>query len=305
MSKMSETLKVSLPGLDLKNPIMPASGCFQYGKRFAKLFDLSELGAIIVKAATLEPRVGNPNPRVVRVTEGLLNSVGLKNPGLDHILADELPFLEQFDVPIIANVAGSEIADYVETAKRISQAPNVQALELNISCPNVKEGGMVFGTNPESARRLTSAVKEVSAVPVYVKLSPNVTSIVEMARSVSDIADGITMINTFVGLQLDKKGRPELGNKIGGVSGRAIKPIALNMAYEVRQALPDIPLIAMGGIATVDDVLDYISVGTDAVAVGTENFNNPYICKELIADLEQEVAKRKLNHLHDLKGRAL
>ncbi|HJE19209.1 dihydroorotate dehydrogenase [Aliicoccus persicus] len=297
-------LAVNIPGLSLKNPIMPASGCFSFGQEFSELYDLSRLGAIMIKAATHQPRLGNPTPRVAETASGMLNAIGLQNPGVDHIIEHELKFLEKFDVPIIANVAGTAIEDYTEVAEKISQAPNVHALELNISCPNVKEGGIQFGTNVESAVRLTESVKRVSKVPVYVKLSPNVTNIVEIAQGVGEIADGLTMINTLVGMRLDKNGKPLIANKTGGLSGPAIKPVALNMIYQVRQAMPDIPIIGMGGISTVDDVLDYISVGCDAVAVGTANFTDPYVCPTLIDALDARVATMGLSHIHDIKGRA-
>lgn len=301
---MTDKLHIQLPGLDLKNPIMPASGCFSFGEEFSHLYNLSDLGAIMIKAATDELRPGNKTPRVAETSSGMLNAIGLQNPGVDYIIEHELKFLEQFDVPVIANVAGTKIEDYVEVAKKISAAPNVSALELNISCPNVKEGGIQFGTDPETAYRLTAAVKEVSLKPVYVKLSPNVTSIAEMAKSVAKAADGITMINTLIGMRLDNQGRPILANTTGGLSGPAIKPVALNMVYQVRQALPDIPIIGMGGIASVDDVLDFISVGADAVAIGTMNFTNPYICRELIDQLGKKTEEMNLNHIHDIKGRA-
>lgn len=297
-------LAVNIPGLSLKNPIMPASGCFSFGQEFSELYDLNKLGAIMIKAATHEPRLGNPTPRVAETASGMLNAIGLQNPGVDHIIEHELKFLEQFDVPIIANVAGTAIEDYTEVAEKISQAPNVHALELNISCPNVKEGGIQFGTNVESAVRLTESVKRVSKVPVYVKLSPNVTNIVEIAQGVCEIADGLTMINTLVGMRLDKNGKPLIANKTGGLSGPAIKPVALNMIYQVRQAMPDIPIIGMGGISTVDDVLDYISVGCDAVAVGTANFTDPYVCPTIIDALDARMATMDLSHIHDIKGRA-
>ena len=299
-----EAMHISLPGLNLKNPVMPASGCFSFGQEFSRLYDLSQLGAIMIKAATHEARKGNPTPRVAETSSGMLNAIGLQNPGVDHILQHELKFLEQYDVPIIANVAGTEIDDYVMVADKISKANNVNALELNISCPNVKAGGIQFGTDPETARRLTAEVKEASDVPVYVKLSPNVTNIVEMAKSVGDIADGLTMINTLVGMRLDTTGRPILSNITGGLSGPAVKPVSLNMIYQVRQHMPDLPIIGMGGISTVDDILDYISVGADAVAVGTMNFTDPMICPTLIAGLEERLKDMGVAHIHDLKGRA-
>lgn len=302
MSK--NNMNISLPGLELKNPVMPASGCFSFGQEFSDFYDLNELGAIMIKATTLEERKGNATPRVAETSSGMLNAIGLQNPGLEHILNHELKFLEQFDTPIIANVAGYTIEDYVEVSKEISKSPVVKALELNISCPNVKEGGIQFGTDPEVAKELTKRVKEVSEVPVYVKLSPNVMSIVEMAEAVAEYADGITMINTLVGMRLDNSGKPILANLTGGLSGPAIKPVAINMVYQVRKALPKIPIIAMGGIATVDDIIDFISVGADAVAIGTMNFTDPMICPKLIKGLDEYLEKNKIVHLSDLKGRA-
>jgi len=296
-------LNISLPGLNLKNPIMPASGCFAFGKEFSQFYDLSELGAIMIKAATQFARYGNEAPRVAETASGMINAIGLQNPGVHHIMEHELKYLEQYDVPIIANVAGSTEEEYVYVAKHISQASNVHALELNISCPNVKEGGIQFGTVPEVAKELTRKVKAVSEVPVYVKLSPNVTNIVEMAKAIAEYADGITMINTLVGLRIDAKtGKPIISNVIGGLSGPAIKPVALRMVYEVSQHV-DIPIIAMGGVRTAQDVIDYISVGADAVAVGTANFENPTVCKDIIDELPTLLDKLGVEHITELKGR--
>lgn len=296
-------LNVTLPGLNLKNPIMPASGCFAFGKEFSQFYDLSELGSIMIKAATKEARYGNETPRVAETASGMINAIGLQNPGVHHIIEHELKYLEQFDVPIIANVAGSTEEEYVYVAEHISKSPNVHALELNISCPNVKEGGIQFGTVPEVASALTKKVKEVSSVPVYVKLSPNVTNIVEMAKAIAEYADGITMINTLVGLRVDEKtGKPIISNIVGGLSGPAIKPVALRMVYEVSQNI-DIPIIAMGGVRTAQDVIDYISVGADAVAVGTANFENPTVCKEIIDELPSLLDKLGVQHINELKGR--
>ncbi len=296
-------LNVSLPGLNLKNPIMPASGCFAFGKEFSQFYDLSELGAIMIKAATQYARYGNEAPRVAETASGMINAIGLQNPGVHNIMEHELKYLEQYDVPIIANVAGSTEEEYVYVAKHISQASNVHALELNISCPNVKEGGIQFGTVPEVAKELTRKVKAVSEVPVYVKLSPNVTNIVEMAKAIAEYADGITMINTLVGLRIDAKtGKPIISNVIGGLSGPAIKPVALRMVYEVSQHV-DIPIIAMGGVRTAQDVIDFISVGADAVAVGTANFENPTVCKDIIDELPTLLDKLGVEHITELKGR--
>ncbi|MFC6402554.1 dihydroorotate dehydrogenase [Mammaliicoccus sciuri] len=296
-------LNISLPGLNLKNPIMPASGCFAFGQEFSQFYDLSELGAIMIKAATQFARYGNEAPRVAETASGMINAIGLQNPGVHHIMEHELKYLEQYDVPIIANVAGSTEEEYVYVAKHISQASNVHALELNISCPNVKEGGIQFGTVPEVAKELTRKVKAVSEVPVYVKLSPNVTNIVEMAKAIAEYADGITMINTLVGLRIDAKtGKPIISNVIGGLSGPAIKPVALRMVYEVSQHV-DIPIIAMGGVRTAQDVIDFISVGADAVAVGTANFENPTVCKDIIDELPTLLDKLGVEHITELKGR--
>lgn len=298
-------LQIELPGLSLKNPIMPASGCFGFGKEFSQLYDLNQLGAIMIKATTLETRYGNPTPRVAETSSGMLNAIGLQNPGLEHVLANELPWLEQFDTPIIANVAGSETEDYVEVAKQISKAPNVHAIELNISCPNVKQGGITFGTVPEIAHDLTKKVKEVSAVPVYVKLSPNVSDIVTMAKAVEAAgADGLTMINTLMGMRLDlKTGKPILANKSGGLSGPAIKPVAIRMIYEVSQQV-NIPIIGMGGIESADDVIEYFYAGASAVAVGTLNFTNPFICPKIIDELPTKLDELKVEHISELVGRS-
>lgn len=298
-------LNVSLPGLELKNPIMPASGCFGFGEDFAKLYDLSILGSIMIKAATLEARRGNPTPRVAEVSSGMLNAIGLQNPGVDVIMEEKLPFLKQFNLPIIANVAGSSIEEYVEVARRISQHEVVSALELNISCPNVKEGGIAFGSDPKTAKKLTQLVKAVSRVPVYVKLSPNVTDIKAMAKAVEGGgADGITMINTLVGMRLDRKtGKPIIANKTGGLSGAAIKPVAIRMVYEVSQVV-NIPIIGMGGIYDEWDVIDFISAGASAVAIGTANFTNPYVCMDIIDNLEKALDELGVNHILELKGRA-
>lgn len=300
-----DKLSISLPGLDLKNPIMPASGCFGFGREYSQFYDLSLLGSIMVKATTLEQRMGNPVPRVAETSSGMLNAIGLQNPGLEKVISTELTWLEQFDLPVIANVAGSMTEDYVAVAEKISQSKNVKAIELNISCPNVKEGGIAFGIDPQTARELTEKVKAVSAVPVYVKLSPNVANITEMALAVENGgADGLTMINTLVGMRLDHKtGKPVIANKTGGLSGPAIKPVALRMVYEVSQ-VSSLPIIAMGGISSAWDVIDFISAGASAAAVGTANFVNPFVCKEIIEELPEILNELGAAHIHDLKGRA-
>ncbi|MDP4106446.1 MAG: dihydroorotate dehydrogenase [Bacillota bacterium] len=298
-------LNVELPGLKLKNPIMPASGCFGFGKEYSQFYDLSVLGAIMIKATTVEPRFGNPTPRVAETSAGMLNAIGLQNPGLDKVMSEELPRLENYDVPIIANVAGTTEEDYIEVARRISKAPNVHALELNISCPNVKKGGITFGTVPEIAKQLTYKVKQASDVPVYVKLSPNVTDIVEMAKAVeAGGADGLTMINTLVGMRLDlKTGRPILANRTGGLSGPAIKPVAIRMIYEVSQAV-NIPIIGMGGIESAADVVEFFYAGASAVAVGTANFVDPFVCPEIIDELPELLGKLGFEHITECQGRS-
>lgn len=298
-------LDIQLPGLDLKNPIMPASGCFGFGREYAELYDLSKLGAIMIKATTVEPRFGNPTPRVAETPAGMLNAIGLQNPGLDKVMAEELPFLQRFDVPIIANVAGTVVEDYVEVARRISTAPNVKALELNISCPNVKQGGITFGTDPVVARELVEQVKAVSEVPVYVKLSPNVTNIVEMAQAVEiGGADGITMINTLIGMRLDERtGKPVIKNITGGLSGPAVKPVAIRMVYEVYKAV-DIPIIGMGGVTCAQDVIDFMSVGASAVAVGTANFVDPFVCPKIIDELPAKLDELGVKHIKEIIGRS-
>lgn len=302
---MSERLRIQIPGLDLKNPVMPASGCFAFGLEYAHFYDLSRLGAIMIKAATKEPRFGNPTPRVAETASGMLNAIGLQNPGVHAIMDTKLKELEAYDVPIIANVAGSTVDDYVYVAEHISQAPNVHALELNISCPNVKSGGIQFGTDPDTAQRLTEQVKAVSQVPVYVKLSPNVTDIGAMAQAAqAGGADGLTMINTLVGVRLDRKtGKPIIANVTGGLSGPAIKPVAIRMIYQVAQQV-SIPIIGMGGIMDAWDVIDFISAGASAVAVGTANFTDPYACVKIIDQLEETLDELGVHHILDLRGRA-
>ena len=278
-------LAVKLPGLNLKNPVMPASGCFGFGREFSEIYDLSLLGSIMIKAVTREPRTGNAMPRTAETPAGMLNAIGLQNPGIDRV-EEELRWLAQYDLPIIANVAGYSDEDYCYVAERISKVPNIGGLEINISCPNVKQGGITYGQDPEIARQLTRKIKAAASKPVYMKLSPNVTNIKEMAQAVEDGgADGITMINTLIGMRFDlKKRAPLLANKTGGLSGPAIKPVALKMIYDVYETVK-IPIIGMGGIETAEDVLEFFYAGASAVAVGTANFVNPRVCPEIIADL--------------------
>lgn len=298
-------LSVNLPGLKLKNPIMPASGCFGFGREYSQFYDLSKLGAIIMKAATGEARLGNKTPRVAETASGMLNAIGLQNPGVEKIVETEIPFLSQFDIPIIANVAGSTIEEYERVAMVLNDAPDLDAIELNISCPNVKEGGIQFGIDPEMAATVTERVKKCSNVPVYVKLSPNVTNIVEMAKAIESAgADGLTMINTLTGMQIHLPSkRPLIANKTGGLSGPAIKPIAIRMIYEVKQHV-SIPIIGMGGIETAEDVLEFLLAGADAVAVGTANFQNPFVCPEIIEQLPEVLSTYGFTSVQEAVGGA-
>ena len=284
-------LHVTLPGLHLKNPIIPASGCFGFGREFARLYDLSILGGIAIKSATPHNRFGNPTPRVAETPMGMLNAIGLQNPGVDVIMEKELPWLAQFDTEIIANVAGASAV--------------VKAYELNISCPNVKHGGIGLGTDPKLAAHITKLAKEAAEKPVYVKLSPNVTNIVEIAKAVEEAgADGIVLINTLMGMRLDlKTGKPILANKTGGLSGPCVKPIAIRMVYQVYEAVK-IPIIGVGGITCAEDVLEFLYAGAQAVEVGAQNFVDPYCCQKIIEDLPQVLKKYGLNSLEEAVGRS-
>lgn len=299
-------LKVSLPGLEMKNPVIPASGTFGFGYEFAKFYDINILGSMMLKGTTLEPRYGNPLPRIAEGPSGLLNAIGLQNPGVKEVMCSELEKLRPlYEDKVIANVAGSCFEDYVECAKRISTHDKVGALEINISCPNVKAGGIQFGTNPEMAGDLTRAIKEVSKVPVYIKLSPNVTDIVAMAKAVEAAgADGITMINTLIGMRFDiKTGKPIIANKTGGYSGPAIFPVALRMVYQVSQAV-SIPIIGMGGISSAKDVIEMMSAGASAVAVGCQNLVDPYACKKIIEELDALLDNMGIEDINTLVKRS-
>ncbi|MFC7320384.1 dihydroorotate dehydrogenase [Halobacillus campisalis] len=295
---------VKLPGIHMKNPIMPASGCFGFGKEFSQFYDLSLLGAIIIKASTGERRFGNQTPRVAETSSGMLNAIGLQNPGVDGVIADELPFLYPYKTPIIANVAGSTLEEYSLVAEKLSKS-GVHALEINISCPNVKEGGVQFGTDPELAYEVTKQVKKVSSLPVYIKLSPNVTDIVGLAKAVEKAgADGLSMINTLTGMRIDPHTRkPIIANQTGGLSGPAIKPVAIRMIHQVYQEV-DLPIIGMGGIETTDDIVEYLLAGASAVAIGSANFKNPNICKELIHELPETLQKFGFNSVKEAVGGA-
>lgn len=298
-------LEIKLPGLNLKNPIIPASGTFGFGQEIGELYDLSILGGIAIKATTKEMRLGNKTPRVCEVDGGMLNAIGLANPGVSEVIAHKLPYLQKYDTEVIANIAGNTIEDYVYVAKKMSEDPVVKALEINISCPNVHQGGMAFGTSPESAYEITKEIVKVSKKPVYVKLSPNVTDIVSIAKAVEEAgASGITMINTLMGMRIDlNKKRPILANKTGGFSGPAIKPVAIRMVYQVFEAV-SIPIIGMGGIMNAEDVLEFLLAGASAVEVGTANLIDPYASKKIIEDLPSVLEKYGFKSVQEAIGYA-
>ena len=279
-------LSIKLPGLNLKNPIIPASGCFGFGREYAELYDLSILGGIAIKSATPLERFGNPTPRIAETPMGMLNAIGLQNHGVDYIIEHELPFLAQFDTEIIANVAGASEEDYLTVIEKLNDQPVIKAFELNISCPNVKHGGIGLGTSPELAAHITKKCKEVAKKPVYVKLTPNVTDIVAIAKAVEEAgADGLVLINTMLGMKIDlRTGKPLLANKTGGLSGPAIHPVAIRMVYQCAQAV-NIPIIGVGGIQNAEDVLEFLNAGASAVEVGAQNFVDPFVCQKIIAEL--------------------
>lgn len=297
-------LRVKLPGLDMKNPVIPASGTFGFGYEFTRFYDINILGSIMLKGTTLEPRYGNPLPRIAEGPSGMLNAIGLQNPGVDAVMNEELEKLRpHYQDKVIANIGGSAVNDYVETAKRISQHDMVGALELNISCPNVHSGGIQFGTDPEMAAEVTRKVKAVSQKPVYVKLSPNVTDIVAMAKAVEAAgADGISMINTLVGMRFNlKTGKPIIANGTGGYSGPAIFPVALRMVHQVSKAV-SIPVIGMGGISSAQDVIEMMIAGASAVAIGCQNLVDPYACQTIIHDLNEELDRMGIKDINDIVG---
>ncbi len=299
-------ISIELPGLHLKNPIIPASGCFGFGREFAELYDLSLLGGIAIKSATPKERFGNPTPRIAETPMGMLNAIGLQNKGVDVIIEKELPFLSQYDTEIIANVAGACEEDYVEVIQKLNNQPVVKAYELNISCPNVKHGGIGLGTDPKLAAHVTKLCKQAATKPVYVKLSPNVTDIVAIAKAVEEAgADGLVLINTLMGMRIDlKSGKPLLANKTGGLSGPAIKPVAIRMVYQVASTV-SIPVIGVGGIRCAEDVLEFLNAGASAVEVGAQNFVDPYVCKKIIEDLPKVLEQYGYSSIDEAIGRSL
>ncbi|TYT75863.1 dihydroorotate dehydrogenase [Desulfobotulus mexicanus] len=299
---MLPDLCVNIAGLKLKNPVLTASGTFGYGLEYAEATNLSRIGAIIVKGLSLEPSAGNPEPRVVETASGLLNAVGLENIGAEAFLKNKLPLLKTHGTPVIANLYGKSEEDYRKLALRLEREPDIAALELNISCPNVKAGGLAFGTDPDAAARLTESVRKVSSKPLIVKLSPNVTDIKVIARSVEGAgADALSLINTLTGMGIDIKTRkPKLANITGGLSGPAIKPVALRMVWET-SACVSIPVIGLGGIMNAEDAVEFFLAGASAVAVGTGNFINPKVTSEIVGGLKVYMIKNNFSSIADLK----
>ncbi len=300
-------LAIQLPGLDLKNPIIPASGCFGFGQEYAKYYDLNKLGSIMIKATTQHARFGNPTPRVAETPSGMLNAIGLQNPGVDAVLADKLTWLEEHypDLPIIANVAGFSNDEYAYVSEKISQAPNVKAIELNISCPNVDHGnaGLLIGQVPELAYAAVKASVENSAVPVYVKLTPSVADITTVAKAVEEAgATGFTMINTLVGTRYDLATRkPIIANGQGGMSGPAVFPVALKLIRQVALA-SDLPIIGMGGVDSAEAAIEMMIAGASAIGVGTANFTDPYACSTIIDDLPTVMDKYGISDFESLRA---
>ena len=299
-------LRVDLCGITLDNPIIPASGTFGFGYEFAELYDINVLGSLSFKGTTLEPRFGNPTPRIAECSSGMLNAVGLQNPGVDRVISEELPKLRRvFSKPVMANVSGFSIDEYTETVRRLDTVEGIGWFEVNISCPNVHGGGMSFGTSPEMAESVTRAVRDVTDKPIIIKLSPNVTDIVSIALACeAGGADGVSLINTLMGMRIDlKKRKPIIANKTGGFSGPAIKPVAVRMIYQVFEAVK-IPIVGMGGVATAEDVIELMLAGARAVEVGAENLVNPYACRDIIADLPRAMENYGIKELKEIIGGA-
>lgn len=298
--------KVTLSGWQLDNPIIPASGTFGYGVEFKDFYDINILGSFSFKGTTKNPRFGNPTPRIAETPMGMINSVGLQNPGIDAVINYELPNLKKFfNKKVIANISGFSVDEYVHCCSLIDKESQVGIIEVNVSCPNVKCGGIAFGTDPKNVFEVTKAIKEVTTKPVYIKLSPNVTDIVSIAKSAEDAgADGISLVNTFLGMRIDlNTGKPVIANVMGGVSGPAIFPIALRMVYQVSRAVK-IPVIGMGGISTAEDVIEMMYAGAKAVQVGSANLKNPYVCKEIIENLSKVMERYGIKDLNDIIGKA-
>ncbi len=303
---MKVNTQVKLSGWVLDNPVMAASGTFGYGEEMREFYDINLLGSFSFKGTTLEPRFGNPTPRIAECPAGMLNAVGLQNPGVRHVISHELPRLATFfHKPVVANVSGFSLEEYVECCRLLDGQPQVGILEVNVSCPNVHGGGMAFGMLPESAARVTKAVKAVTTKPVYIKLSPNAADIVAVARACEEAgADGLSLINTLLGMRIDlRKRKPLLANTVGGLSGPAVLPVALRMVYQVAQAVR-IPLMGMGGVATAEDVLEMMLAGATAVQVGAQNLVDPYACQRIVQELPQAMERYGIRDLQEIIGGA-
>jgi dihydroorotate dehydrogenase (NAD+) catalytic subunit len=302
-SKTDPALAVDIAGLKMKNPVITASGTFGYGEEYAEYVNLNQLGGIVVKGLSLKPRLGNPPPRIMETTGGLLNAVGLQNVGVAAFLAEKLPFLRRYDVAVIANIYGESYAEYARVAEKLSAAPGVHALEVNVSCPNVKQGGLSFGANPKAAAEVTRRVKAATDLPVWVKLTPNVTDITVIARAVEQAgADAVSLINTLTGMAIDlRTRRPHLKNVTGGLSGPAIKPVALRMVWQVAQSVA-VPVIGMGGILTAEDALEFMVAGAKAVQVGTANFINPLAAEEIVQGMRLYLKHHKIKNIAEIVG---
>ncbi len=301
-----ERLKVNLCGIDMDNPIIPASGTFGYGYEFAELYDINILGTFSFKGTTKDPRFGNPTPRIAECTAGMINAVGLQNPGVEAVINEELPKLAKcFNKKVMANVSGFAVEDYAYTCERLDRCDQVGWLEVNVSCPNVHGGGMSFGTSPEAAAEVTRAVKKVTTKPVIIKLSPNVTDIVSIAKACEEAgADGISLINTLLGMRIDlRKRKPIIANKMGGFSGSAILPVALRMVYQVSNAVK-IPVVGMGGVSSAEDVIEMMLAGATAVEIGAANLIDPYVCRDIIEKLPETMDKYGIKTLNEIIGGA-
>ena len=300
------SLSVNLCGIELSNPVIPASGTFGYGYEYAELYDINELGTFSFKGTTKEARFGNPTPRIAECTAGMINAVGLQNPGVEKVISQELPRLAKcFHKPVMANVSGFSVEDYAYTCEKLDREEQVGWLEVNVSCPNVHGGGMSFGTQPEAAAEVTRAVKAVTKKPVIIKLSPNVTDIVSIAKACEEAgADGISLINTLLGMRINLRTRkPIIANKMGGFSGPAIFPVALRMVYQVSQTVK-VPVIGMGGVSSAEDVIEMMLAGATAVEVGAANLVNPFVCRDIIRDLPETMKKYRIENLKDIIGGA-
>lgn len=298
--------KINLCGIGIDNPVIPASGTFGFGYEFAEIYDINCLGTFSFKGTTKDARFGNPTPRIAECDRGMINAVGLQNPGVDAVISEELPKLKKcFNKPVMANVSGFSVDDYAYTCEKLNAIDQVGWFEVNISCPNVHGGGLAFGTDPKAAAQVTRAVKNVTDKPVFVKLSPNVTDITEIAKSCEDAgAEGISLINTLLGMKIDlKTKKPVIANKMGGFSGPAIKPVAIRMVYQVYDSV-NIPIIGMGGISTAEDVIEMMLAGATAVEVGAENLVNPFACRDIINDLPRVMEKYKIDNLSSIIGGA-